>query len=984
MEHFTNIELGKIFDTKNSSGSASDLHWQREGFDVSTIKKLFGSMPSHKFLEDQFTVEKYFNLNGITFGEGLNPNERKNLLYATGLSFHHLSKVLGVDPKSIGFNGNLKLSIGAYGKGGVGNKGARFLQDGKQFIINIDSFNKNTVGALAHAYGTAIDRFLAFAFEEEVEFASGGNSVRKTYYPAVAKSGNTIEKRFEELFKTLYWKGKKETEFHKALDKGATDFEDSRKEVFARVFEMWVARQMKVKNNFLTKPSYKNSNNEWIYPSPAMITKVSHLVKSIVNNAFHVFEEKGLAGVSIGDSGYDGFRKVIKRNGNLQDTLDHIKLVAFRDADQVKGLAQHLEGLTIQETASNIWHYLKANTRYKEDVQGIEEIRTPSRSIHDGRLGLIDGVHGIDCDDYSVLISALLQNVHGGVEHHLRVVSFGEIGRYEHIYPVAFDENGTPFIIDVVDGIPAFNYEKKPITDIIIVPMEIHELSGLGMVDNKSELLEELRSPFTLSGVSEALDDEIIESNFLQGLGEVETEEEAEIILSGSEMLDFLDKGLLAEVAKARKALEDEKNNPTDLSKVVTLEEEIEILDDLLENWHDVDERRNVLLDAIDIKSPFSNFYQSIRFSMDEMEEQEANGALNGAGEIFLARINMDDYEDDLDSLGAVKKRRLRNFFRRVGSNLKKGVKAVIRFSPAVIATRNAALVALKTNVGGLAAKIIYGFLTEAQARAQNLDLTEWRKLTKATKLIEKLFLKLGGKSQNFKNAIIKGRAAIKSGLSLKGLPVLPKIIQTALKLIKGVSQKVLHKFRKKEDKNGDLVDTTTAERNQNVSTREKRPEDGDDPYNDMPSEVDGEVGFVDTAKEHLSEHKWWYLGGVGASVVAIIIWISLKMQKGKKKRSESALQGARTRAVNKALREANPTRRRGGAKSKPKPKSRRKALPVKASSATNKRKSFNGKSTNNKKRFAQAHVIAKKMRKDNPKTKYSVLLGRAHKQLKK
>jgi len=238
---------------------------------------------------------------------------------------------------------------------------------------------------------------------------------------------------------------------------------------------------------------------------------------SDLNNIYN----ENLSGINVPATGYMGFRKTLLLDANLNDTLVNAKRIAIRDAYQVKGLANELKGASIYETAENIWDYLRANTVYKLDKKGIEELRTPARSLVDGKKGFTDQAFGIDCDDYTILVSAILINL--GIRHEYRVASYSQKGKFQHIYPVAFDENGAPLIIDIVPEIPQFNYEAKPIIDLKIIPMELHELSGVDEIEidieqeAKQDLIEALNEPFSLSGIEdeEEDEDELLEAHFL-------------------------------------------------------------------------------------------------------------------------------------------------------------------------------------------------------------------------------------------------------------------------------------------------------------------------------------------------------------------------------------------------------------------------------------------------------------------------------------
>jgi hypothetical protein len=56
--------------------------------------------------------------------------------------------------------------------------------------------------------------------------------------------------------------------------------------------------------------------------------------------------------------------------------------------------------------------------------------------------------------------------------------------------------------------------------------MELQELSGINTSNIKSDLISELNENFSLSGIES--DDDILEGSFLSGLGEVDSEDEAD------------------------------------------------------------------------------------------------------------------------------------------------------------------------------------------------------------------------------------------------------------------------------------------------------------------------------------------------------------------------------------------------------------------------------------------------------------------------
>jgi len=420
-----------------------------------------------------------------------------------------------------------------------------------------------------------------------------------------------------------------------------------------------------------------------------------------------VEENNILQGIGNEVTGYKGFRTTLKGNANLDDTLMNIKRIAIRDTFHVRELSKNLQGNTVEETAQNIWEFIRENLTYKLDTEGIEELRTPARTLHDKVF---------DCDDATILTSAILINL--GIPHEYRIVAYEQKGKFGHIYPVAFDEMGNDWVIDTVPEIPHFNYEEQPIIDlktVKITPMELQELSGiedepLTEQEVQQDILEEINQPFSLSGINEDMDDMLLEGTFLSGLGEVATEEEADIVVETKEdAIQLLENGILAEVVKAKKSLMAEKQTPTALSQVVNVNKELALINNIINEWQD-DDREEAIQNAIDQNSSYKNFYQAIMMSLVELETQAQSPELNGMDDdepIFLAKtqgVNLEDLlfsEDDesLQGFFSKIKKGFKKVVKKVGSGVKKVVKAVVRFNPATILIRNAILLTLKLNL---------------------------------------------------------------------------------------------------------------------------------------------------------------------------------------------------------------------------------------------------------------------------------------------
>lgn len=961
--------LGKYEDAgKLVDGGRIDQHWQGDVF-INTHRVTGEStfVFDKKFLDTNEAL-KHYALRSIEYGNWMNQEDRANFLYGSMLSLSTLSNLFGISEKQTGLNERLSIALGARGSGGA----AAHYEAMPYSVINITK--TKGFGSFAHEYGHAIDNILSYYTKTTQSFVSGGRTTRKWVDQNILDEGNYFEQQFELLLAKLFWnEDGTETSFHTNIDK-LPEYWNRRNEVFARTFETYVFYLMQEKgisNNFLSDGYYPTSH----YPSEQLIDKVSPILKTIIKGSFQLFEDKALSGIST--------KRTLKNNAKLQDTLFHMKRIVMRDYRALNEFSEQFRDVDVEQTARNIWGWMRANTQYKLDEQGKEQLRTPQRSLKDRNIG-------IDCDDYSILISSILMNL--GIAHEFRVAAYKEKGRFQHIYPVAFDEEGNDYVIDCVPEIPQFNYEASPIIDLKTVTiMELQELSGVKEREAKQDLLEELNLDFELSGIEE--DDYSLEKSFLHGFAEVSSEADADIVIAGADdVADVMEKGFLAEINKARNLLIAESNRPTVLSKTIDVRKELSIMNEVMDSFDDAVEREEVLQEYAASNSAYKNFYKALLLSLRQLETEELNGFDDEP--IYLAQVDMENYDlaevmsESVDGLG---KLRLRKFFKKIGKGLKKAAKAVVKFNPATITMRAATLVVLKTNLFKIASRLIYGYLTESQANAENLNLTEWRKLVDARKKAENFYVKMGGKASKFKDAIVKGKAAKKTGLQLgvaataTTTAAASGFIAFAKKILKAINPKNLfNKIKNKSQKDGnntfaDESDfdapeskevTTEFNQENNSPVKMTRTTNTDEQEIILP---DSEPkGVVAKMKSFFTTHKKKIMiVGVGAvvAIVSIFVW---KKHKQKTKRSLAGVKAARTRKRNakkstRSYKRRTPALRGSTTILKVPTKSIKKTRVTKRSNAN---------------RLKLMHKKAKQLQKQQPRAKYSTLLKKVSKMI--
>jgi hypothetical protein len=121
----------------------------------------------------------------------------------------------------------------------------------------------------------------------------------------------------------------------------------------------------------------------------------------------------------------------IKGNADVEDTLKLIRSTVPQTLWQTEKIARVLKGKTLDETCSNIWHFVYEHIQYKRDEDGVEQVRSPRRTWWERKSG-------VDCDCYTEFISSILLNL--DIPHKARITKYPktppEIPRWQHIYPI--------------------------------------------------------------------------------------------------------------------------------------------------------------------------------------------------------------------------------------------------------------------------------------------------------------------------------------------------------------------------------------------------------------------------------------------------------------------------------------------------------------------------------------------------------------------
>lgn len=144
----------------------------------------------------------------------------------------------------------------------------------------------------------------------------------------------------------------------------------------------------------------------------------------------------------------------IKKSANVEDTMKLIRTALPKTLWQTEKIAKVLKGRTLEETCSNIWHFVYEHIQYKRDEEGVEQVRSPRRAWSVRKTG-------VDCDCYTVFILSILRSL--DIDCLARITKYPkrypEVPRWQHVYPIVpkpghledyIDERDYYIVIDCV------------------------------------------------------------------------------------------------------------------------------------------------------------------------------------------------------------------------------------------------------------------------------------------------------------------------------------------------------------------------------------------------------------------------------------------------------------------------------------------------------------------------------------------------------
>lgn len=425
-----------------------------------------------------------------------------------------------------------------------------------------------------------------------------------------------------------------------------------------------------------------------------------------------------------------GTNPLLHDMGSVFDTIIAMAKVVKLSLADTKSLVSEVKGKSLEETCKNIWNYAYNHYQYKLDNPGIEELRTPLRSWKDRESG-------IDCDDFSILVSSILTNLK--IKHFFRMAKYNGKNYFQHIYVVVPSKEGADmskiseyFTIDPV--VDKFNYEVPYSDKHDKAMMPIQMLNGLGYV-----------SP--IAGYLAGQDRIMTFGNEFAGLGDFSG-------LQGVEATpDLVAKDFLFRTKKHLiNTYEVLKKNPLAIPGGTSY---LKWLPFLLENFDDPIKRDAALAE------------------LEKLEDQQGLSGFSGLGGFFknigrgiknVARA----VAKPVARAGKFVGRKTAQAAKFVGQKTVQAAKAVantakdvgkflLKVNPLSVAIRAALRLAMKINLFKQAERLGYGYWTEQEAVSKGMNLTEWRKLRDKLTKVENTYKDLQGKPEELKKNIIAG-----------------------------------------------------------------------------------------------------------------------------------------------------------------------------------------------------------------------------------
>lgn len=450
----------------------------------------------------------------------------------------------------------------------------------------------------------------------------------------------------------------------------------------------------------------------------------------------------------------------------VEFTVAAMHKITLATLDHTKKIARVLEGKTVLETASNVWHFYHDYVAYKEDDKLFEQLRNPRRLWQDRHTG-------VDCDCFSISIKQILINL--GIESLTRLAEYDNKGYYQHVYIVIPQPNGE-IIIDPVWH--RFNEQKK-YTKKQDFMINHQYLNGIGATGSAPLFGEEFSTP-VLNGLGLGN----VNSNPLDVLNEATRAHLKNtfdaLAIDGKAYKSTVDvDGLKAQIAYAL------QNWDNPIARAAVLEE-LEEMDELAETApvkanptghfttssasakvRTLQERRkkNPRLVPATIRRgtlPGSISPNRPKTTNRKCDCNPSLAGLNGKSG-FWSKVK---------NAGGKVVDKIKETGGKVVDKIKEVGGEILEHNPISFAIRKALIFAFKQNMFQFSARLAPVMSNDNDLKAAGFDAAQLASLRKTFTLVEGIFKKIGGSTDELKQAIQEGKNKFDSKNAVNGLGV--------------------------------------------------------------------------------------------------------------------------------------------------------------------------------------------------------------------
>lgn len=155
---------------------------------------------------------------------------------------------------------------------------------------------------------------------------------------------------------------------------------------------------------------------------------------------------------------------LLQRDGEVEDTVKKMQEIVVKYSWQVKDLCKRLKASSVRQSVKNVFDFVYDYIKYQ--VEDGEKLRTPAYSWYEGqvlkRQRPNDEKIGVDCDCMSIFCGSCFKEMK--IPFAFRITGYassplGFCRGFQHVYTIAYDENGKEIICDPV--YIAFDKEKE-------------------------------------------------------------------------------------------------------------------------------------------------------------------------------------------------------------------------------------------------------------------------------------------------------------------------------------------------------------------------------------------------------------------------------------------------------------------------------------------------------------------------------------------